>query len=187
MRFAPKKKCSPNVRCGMGKSERRTMATTKMTPVSGEKLNLVFAKRGLTKTEVSERLGYADSYLATASSRGEMSTAAAVALEAIYEIKPDEYAPKAEQKPQPKPDAKCDAPPLRGIVAKADGSFMMGTLYLDGKEILKGFSVIRSDIDDPTLRYAQAVSYLAHVIFKEIQRKVAVENGEPMAYQFKKK
>lgn len=164
------------------------MATTKMTPVSGERLNLVFAKRGLTKSEVSERMGYSDSYLTTASSRGEMSTAAAVALEAIYGIKPDEYAPKAEPKTQPKPEAKLAAqPPLCGIVAKADGNFMMGTFYLDGKEILKGYSVIRSDIDDPTLRYAQAVSYLSHVIFKELQRKAAVENGEPMAYQFKKK
>lgn len=61
--------------------------------VDREKLNKALAKRGQSFYTASDEIGHSNNYLNTVSKEGSIAMHAAKALEAIYNIKPEEYAP----------------------------------------------------------------------------------------------
>ena len=62
-------------------------------PVSKEKLFAELTRRGLTPSEASREMGVNADYLSNACGRGEMPKRAAIYLERIFRISPNDYAP----------------------------------------------------------------------------------------------
>lgn len=67
--------------------------------VDREKLNKALAKRGQSLYTASVEIGHSNNYLNTVSKEGSIAMHAAKALEAIYNIKPEEYAPTPATEP----------------------------------------------------------------------------------------
>lgn len=63
------------------------------------------------------------------------------------------------------------------------GDLLSAALIVNGKELEHSTSFMRDDIADDDLRVAQAVSYVAHSIFKRVQADAVYRGAEPMKYQ----
>ena len=67
------------------------------TKVDGEKLSRILDERGLTQMEVSAAIGYSKNYIDNSIAWGRISKAGSIALEHMFGIKPEDYAP--DEKP----------------------------------------------------------------------------------------
>lgn len=76
------------------------MATTRFIQLDRARFEKALAKRGLNRKNVSIELGYSDYFLNNACNRGKLALSAAVMLETVYHIKPDEYAPIEDEQQQ---------------------------------------------------------------------------------------
>lgn len=76
------------------------MAKTRTIPLDRERLEQALTKRGLNMKRVSNELGYSTYFLASSCGRGNIALSAAVMLETIYNIKPEEYAPIEDEQQQ---------------------------------------------------------------------------------------
>lgn len=72
----------------------------KTVPVDRENLRRALYKRGLNAQSVSKGMGHAAQYLSNACSYGQISLSGAKTLEALYNVKPEEYAPDGEAETQ---------------------------------------------------------------------------------------
>lgn len=64
-----------------------------------------------------------------------------------------------------------------------NGDLLSAALIVNGKELEHSTSFVRDDIEDAELKIAQAVSYVAHSIFKRVQADAVYRGAEPMKYQ----
>lgn len=149
--------------------------------ISPERLRLFCSKNG-GQTAVSETLGYGKSFISNALHSGKMSRAANKLLAATYGI-PENFflapdPPKTAQPPEPKaapqaaPQAKQMGYALR-LQATDKQVFLL--LEHDGEKVGSAYSKRK---DSSELALTQAISYVAHMIYKFCEQKTLQESME---------
>lgn len=77
------------------------MAKKLMYPVDAQKMRDALTQRGLMFTEVSNAIGYESGYISGVLNEKKIAKAAAMLLERIYNIQPEDYKPETEESVTP--------------------------------------------------------------------------------------